>query len=527
MFSKALFKQSMKANWVKWVSVTTATCVMLAIVIIVLGNLAISDIRDSLKNIFVQADQESQLKEQSVDGYELYISTVESYDTLHSNVIKGVLETIINDYQSKINLMQGEGEITNEQKELLMSSTAEKYAKQLSSVLGSTFGDEEYLNKFFYYSLIYYDSAQGGAVDYDALIDSSYTNTLYNIVYITYLQTYEGATAEMAELSAQSAKDTATVAINKYKEFGNTVEYDQLALQYMNNLMYEQTYNMQIQQGYSEDDAKMFAVSVKVIANTAITSYQFYLNEDGVTKEQARTNACQSISDQIPEKVAQALTELGNMDMYSLIIGSIFYRIAGLLLAMIFLIMTANGLLAGQVDSGSMAYVLSTPTKRRTVAVTQMVYLVSALFAMFALLTIVSVIAVFVSGGNDFAINYGQILLFNLGAFLTMFAIAGFCYMCSSIFNRTKYSLGLGGGLTIFSLVCTILGLFGSSVVPSAMRIEPMNFFNYLSIITLYDTNEIMTGSTDFIWKFAILFGVGLITFIIGLFRFEKKDLPL
>ena len=331
----------------------------------------------------------------------------------------------------------------------------------------------------------------------------------------------------MAELSAQSAKDTATVAINKYKEFGNTVEYDQLALQYMNNLMYEQTYNMQIQQGYSEDDAKMFAVSVKVIANTAITSYQFYLNEDGVTKEQARTNACQSISDQIPEKVAQALTELGNMDMYSLIIGSIFYRIAGLLLPMVFVIMTANGLLAGQVDSGSMAYVLSTPTKRRTVAVTQMVYLVSALFAMFALLTIVSVIAVFVSGGNDFAINYGQILLFNLGAFLTMFAIAGFCYMCSSIFNRTKYSLGLGGGLTIFSLVCTILGLFGSSVVPSAMRIEPMNFFNYLSIITLYDTNEIMTGSTDFIWKFAILFGVGLITFIIGLFRFEKKDLPL
>ena len=44
MFSKALFKQTMKANWVKWVAVTVATCVMLAIVIIVLGNLGINDI---------------------------------------------------------------------------------------------------------------------------------------------------------------------------------------------------------------------------------------------------------------------------------------------------------------------------------------------------------------------------------------------------------------------------------------------------------------------------------------------------
>lgn len=56
MFSKALFKQSMKANWVKWLCVTVATCVMLAIVIIVLGSLAINDIRDSLKGVFTEAN---------------------------------------------------------------------------------------------------------------------------------------------------------------------------------------------------------------------------------------------------------------------------------------------------------------------------------------------------------------------------------------------------------------------------------------------------------------------------------------
>ena len=76
-FSKALFKQSMKANWVKWLSVTVATCVMLAIVIIVLGSLSINDIRDSLKGVFAQADQEAELKEGAIDSYDAYLNSVE------------------------------------------------------------------------------------------------------------------------------------------------------------------------------------------------------------------------------------------------------------------------------------------------------------------------------------------------------------------------------------------------------------------------------------------------------------------
>ena len=99
--------------------------------------------------------------------------------------------------------------------------------------------------------------------------------------------------------------------------------------------------------------------------------------------------------------------------------------------------------------------------------------------------------------------------------------------MCSAIFNRSKYSMSIGGGLTIFMLVCTILGLFGSSVVPSAMRIDAMNFFNYLSIITFFDTTSILAGTLSYLWKFAILAGIGIVTFIVGVFTFDKKDLPL
>ena len=357
----------------------------------------------------------------------------------------------------------------------------------------------------------------------------------------------EDMTPEEAESRAEQARELASKAIAQYKTDSAAVgyvfdvaNYESVAAYEVNLMMYNNVYDMQIEEGATQDEAKQFAVSVKVISNTAISTYQLWLGEYAdqneasgageLTAEQkaaAKTEATKSISDQIPEKVGEALSELGNMDIYGLIIGSIFYRIAGLLLPMVFVIMVANGLLAGQVDSGSMAYVLSTPTKRRTVTVTQMAYLIIALFAMYVLLTAVSVVSIWAVGGNNFAINYAEILLFNLGAFLTMFAIAGFCFMCSALFNRTKYSMSIGGGITIFSLVCTILGLFGSNVVPSAMRISAMDFFNYLSVITLFDTVAILDGGLSYLWKFAILLGIGIVTFIIGIFRFDKKDLPL
>lgn len=545
MFSKALFKQSCKANWVKWLTVTIATCAMLAIVIIVLGNLGINDIRDSLKNIFVQADQESALKENAVDSYDLYLSSVTGYESLEQNtnyiiILNTTFDTQVNSAESE----KGSA-LTREERNAIITQITESIIN--SGMLGGLGLDEQTARTLITTYLTSYSEDQlSGAeippmtiedngemvtnpaflVYAQSLMKGAFLEVIYQNAYNDYIN--KGYSVEEATASALVAKDVADDAIENYKLNGSTVSYDYKddAREYVNILLENQAKQQLQGQDLTEDEIEQYGVSVKVISNTAISTYQLWLAE-GVTVDEARSHATESISDQLDEKVAEALSELGNMDIYGLIIGSIFYRIAGLLLPMVFVIMVANGLLAGQVDSGSMAYVLSTPTKRRTVTVTQMAYLLFALFAMFALLTVVSVISVWVVGGNSFAINYGEILLFNAGAFLTMFAIAGFCFMCSAIFNRTKYSLSIGGGLTIFSLVCTILGLFGSAVVPSAMRISAMNFFNYLSIITFFDTVSILGGTLSYLWKFGVLAAIGIVTFIIGVFRFDKKDLPL
>ena len=558
MFSKALFKQSAKANWMKWVCVTVATCVMLAIVIIVLGNLGINDIRDSLKNVFTQADQESSLKEESVDAYDSYFTIMGNYDSLYTmlniNLNGTVLEKLndaFTEYDSELEqfVTENSRQPNEDEKATIVDSVVQSFVDSFGIFAGAITDEirASITGIITYYSQDYTPPTDTAVDDY-TVIDSYFAQQVYDQAYAQEIAK-EDATVEYATTRAESASVMAEDIIERYKAdvasaggtyVFNAENYITVATDYVNDTMYNSVYDMQIEEGATADDAKITAVSVKVISNTAISTYQLWLDEFAADneasgageitaeqKESARSEAIKSISDQIPEKVGEALTELGNMDIYGLIIGSIFYRIAGLLLPMVFVIMTANGLLAGQVDSGSMAYVLSTPTKRRTVTVTQMTYLITSLLAMYLLLTVVSVISIWVVGGNSFAINYGEILLFNLGAFLTMFAFAGFCFMCSALFNRSKHSMSIGGGLTIFMLVCTILGLFGSNVVPSAMRIDAMNFFNYLSIISFFDTVSILDGGLSYLWKFAILLGIGIVTFIIGIFRFDKKDLPL
>ena len=87
--------------------------------------------------------------------------------------------------------------------------------------------------------------------------------------------------------------------------------------------------------------------------------------------------------------------------------------------------------------------------------------------------------------------------------------------------------MAIGGGLSIFALVAAMLGLFGSPVIPSVVRLEALNYFNYATIISLFDVISIIEGTNAFVWKFVILGVVGLCGYIVGALRFTKKDLPL
>lgn len=108
-----------------------------------------------------------------------------------------------------------------------------------------------------------------------------------------------------------------------------------------------------------------------------------------------------------------------------------------------------------------------------------------------------------------------------------MFALSGLNFLTSCRFDRSKRSTAIGGGLSIFALVAAMLGLFGSPVIPSVVRLDALNSFNFVTIISLFDVVSILGGTVTFIRKLAILFALGVAGYIVGSAKFVKKDLPL
>ena len=555
MINKALFKQSSKANFMRWLTITLSTSLMLMIVIIVLGSINIAGIRDSLKLVFTNANEESVLKETALDTYDVYLTSVDAQHALvglstgkqtlgeNEENFKMVWDTVAGQYEIAIDDFKDEvGRDPNEEEKAQIRETLAPQIVEYMATHGvdaSTLGFDDatveqslvcFMKAYDGNHVKYVDSAnqQEFFTKASPILTEAYLEQVGNMAYAKAMER-EDATEELGLAMKTGISQMASLAMASYQGDGdnatyNRDEYKQPAKQYTSNLFY-QVGQFMAPADYTEDQIKQFQVSLKVIANSSIETYEIWLAE-GATKEVATDEATKSVSDQIPEGVAKALTELGNMDISGLMVGSMFFRMAGLLLPIVFVITTANGLLAGQVDSGSMAYVLSTPTKRRTVTMTQMTYLITSIVSMFAVLTVTSLITMACIGAN-FGISLGELALLNLSAMITTIAIGAFCFMCSAVFNRSKHSISIGGGLSIFFLVCTILGLFGSNMMPEAIRISAMNVFNYVSIITLLDTNSILAGTTSFIWKLAVLAVFAVVCFIIGIKRFDKKDLPL
>ena len=293
------------------------------------------------------------------------------------------------------------------------------------------------------------------------------------------------------------------------------------------------------------------SVFIFIVINFAVGSKNLFTNieMDAVTKYVEEENLSWLKILGLLEKMGFSLSRIQIMSQIDLnsILNELVYKIAGVLLPMIYVMIAANKLIAAQVSDGSMAYVLSTPTNRKKVIRTQYVFLLFTIVIMYLAITVAAI----ASEGIAFAINKSNnpqmqafwnpltTLLFCLGSFLAMFALGGICFGASAFFNKSSRSIAVGGGACVLSFLCCILGLFGNEVfVAVGVGVKAMGFFNYLSLFTLVDNSSMSAFSKSligvdvaisysWIWKLGILFAIGAFTAYIGGRRFVKKDLPL
>lgn len=517
MFSKSLFKQSCKANGTMWLIITLAVCFMLSCVMLISGRGDISETKDAIENTIIESELKSAIQQRALDWYQIADDAMAYFDDIYLS------------------------EVQSTAMKLVMSGIPQEQAIQTAGMAGYVSAAQKLQDEFLP-NLVEekgYEEDSEEAAELQGIVfytlnpmqeDGSF---LFDSFYEDLGETPRHYTDLLSSISEESHEaDRHDYVMNQVASFlaGNLVKEENI--QDMLELLsdYGVTEEQYKEFGYADYSNVVDIASSSIVGYRADLDYRLSKLKEGQTAESIMTDVRKDNADSLlatlPEEVSSALEEVGQMDMYGILVGSIFFKMAGLLLPIIYMIMTANALIAGQVDSGSMAYVLSSSTKRSSVTFTQALYLAGSLLLMFICTAATSIFCL--SRVNvETGLDNQKLLLLNLGAFLVMFAMSGICFLTSCWFDRSKHSMALGGGLSMFFLVATMLGLFGSPILPSIIRMDTLNYFNYVSIITLFDPIAILDGTTGYIGKFCILAVVGLICYIIGAVRFRRKDLPL
>ena len=91
MFSKALFRQSSKANGTMWTIITLAVCFMLACVMLISGSGSIGETKNAIEDTIIQKEIEAGFKSRSVGYYGYSEEGMRYFDKDYTDNVKGSL----------------------------------------------------------------------------------------------------------------------------------------------------------------------------------------------------------------------------------------------------------------------------------------------------------------------------------------------------------------------------------------------------------------------------------------------------
>lgn len=80
MFSKALFRQSCKANGVMWSIITFAVCFMLACVMLISGSGNIGATKDAIEDTIIQKEIDAALENRAINYYTISDDALNVFD---------------------------------------------------------------------------------------------------------------------------------------------------------------------------------------------------------------------------------------------------------------------------------------------------------------------------------------------------------------------------------------------------------------------------------------------------------------
>lgn len=216
----------------------------------------------------------------------------------------------------------------------------------------------------------------------------------------------------------------------------------------------------------------------------------------------------------MPEIMA-AMGMSGVNDTLGAFMCSYLYGMILLVFPMVYSIIRANALVARYVDKGSMACLLSAPVNRTQIIGTQQSVLISNIFLLLLYCTMVeyTVAELFFSG----ELLLWELLPLNAGLLCLHLFIGSLCFLCSCIFNETKYSVFTGAGITVLMFLLQMLANMGG-------RLENIK---YLTFFTLFNPDELLAQKPEAMVGSFVLLVFSFMFFYFAVVVFRKRDLHL
>ncbi len=330
-------------------------------------------------------------------------------------------------------------------------------------------------------------------------------------------------------LGAMANYNTMTGGKLSYADF--ITSEDKTAYENMFTMVNEQANMMLSVEGFEDTIEGLSKGSASMDTYLSVFEYNFVLmqNKGCFTGNELTLDNMMEIMFDMMGIDSNRMETLSTMDPTAML-NQMYYTVMAILPIMILFVFLANALFVDQVDRGSMAYVLSTPTKRSAVTGTQTLFMIIVPFVVLSIVCATRIATTKVFFGQ---VNVAGILALFGGMYILVEAMAAICYMGSCIFNRSRASLAFGGGISVWFFIASLLGMFGTDMmVDMGVGVEELGRLNRVTLIGLYDIDALATVGTDaidygFVWKLIVLAVIAIVCYTVGSLRFQKKDLPL
>ncbi|ACZ39201.1 ABC transporter permease subunit [Sphaerobacter thermophilus] len=206
----------------------------------------------------------------------------------------------------------------------------------------------------------------------------------------------------------------------------------------------------------------------------------------------------------------QAAFGISDMGTFAGFVGAEYLNVVWPLIVGVFVIMTGAGLVAQEIDRGTVEFWLSVPETRTRLLLGKLGAFLAGIVALVAITLLGLVI-----GGALVGEAIGPAPLLATGVVLLSFpvAVGGYSVLLSSLSSDRGRPAGLAAGITLLFYVLWVVSSLS----------ERWDWLRYLSIFTAFEPQEALASGTIPIGVL-VLFAIGIVSALGALVIFERRD---